>query len=66
MIALSHTLCSQAIVQIHCGTVIIAILLNFSDPVFVRDPLIQHRVITTNCIQEGFHSFLPGAHFLDE
>jgi hypothetical protein len=35
------------------------------DPVLVGDPSIPHHVIT-NCIQECFHGFLPGAHFLEK
>jgi hypothetical protein len=35
------------------------------DLVLVGDPSIPHRVIT-NCIQECFHGFLPGAYFLEK
>jgi hypothetical protein len=63
---LSHTLFCQPSVQICNGTsTLFATISNLKDPVFVRDPSIQHEGAITNH-QKLFDGCLPRAHFLDD
>jgi hypothetical protein len=66
MVVLPRTLFCQPSVQIRNGTAFIfATLSNLTNPVFIRDPSIQHDGVVTNR-QKQFDGCLPGAHFLDD
>jgi hypothetical protein len=66
MIVLPRTVFCQPSVQICNGTaVVFATLLNLTDPVFIRDPSMQHDGGVTNR-QKGLNGYMPGAPFLDD